>query len=90
MVDVEFIKQFEGGYGLATAEIMYHMPDHHHLLQTFVWQQYDHAPEFPVLFKFLDFWEREIEGPLHSVKVGYRQLITPTEWHAAKSIELFH
>ncbi len=43
-------------YRLATAEILYHMPDHPHLLQSFVWQDYDIAPVFPVLNRFLDFW----------------------------------
>ena len=39
------------GYGLTTAEFLYHMPDHPHLLQTFIWQQYDLAPKFPVLLR---------------------------------------
>src|SRR4051794_18560600 len=32
------------GYRLATAEILYRMPDHPSLLQTFIWQHYDLAP----------------------------------------------
>jgi uncharacterized protein Usg len=43
-------------YRLTTAEILYHMPDHPHLLQSFVWQDYDIAPRFPVLSKFVSFW----------------------------------
>ncbi|MBA8853229.1 uncharacterized protein Usg [Ochrobactrum intermedium] len=35
------------GYGLTTAEIHYHMPDHPSLLQLYVWQEYDPAPDFP-------------------------------------------
>ena len=31
------------GYGLTTARILYHLPDHPHLLQTFIWQEYDLA-----------------------------------------------
>jgi uncharacterized protein Usg len=58
------------GYRLTTAEILYHLPDHPNLLQTYVWQEYDIAPEFPVLGKFLGFWKREIEGRLHSVRVA--------------------
>lgn len=64
-------------YRLTTAEILYHLPDHPALLQTFLWQEYDLAPEFPQLKKFLSFWEREIEGRLHSVRVGARRVITP-------------
>jgi uncharacterized protein Usg len=43
------------GYRLTTAEILYRLPDHPHLLQSFIWQQFDLAPDFPVLRKFLDF-----------------------------------
>jgi uncharacterized protein Usg len=67
------------GYGLTTAEILYHLPDHKLLLQTYVWQGYDLAPRFPKLRDFLDFWEKKLEGPLHSVKVAHKRLITPAE-----------
>ena len=40
------------GYRLSTAEILYHMPDHPALLQTFLWQQMDLAPKFPKLHEF--------------------------------------
>ena len=67
------------GYRLTTAEILYHMPDHPHLLQTFVWQDYDLAPRFPVLKKFLDFWAHSLDGPLHSVQVANIPIIKPAE-----------
>ena len=57
------------GYRLATAEILYRMPDHPALLQTFVWQDYDLPPEFPALAKFLAFWRDNLDGALHSVRV---------------------
>ncbi len=66
-------------YRLTTAEILYHMPDHPGLLQTFVWQEYDLAPRFPELRRFLDFWSRNLDGRLHSVKVANRKLITANE-----------
>lgn len=71
------------GYRLTTAEILYHMPDHPDLLQTYVWQELDLAPKFPVLMRFLDFWMRELEGPINSVKVGTSRIITPDEFRAA-------
>jgi uncharacterized protein Usg len=77
--DKAFRRQLDG-YSLATAEITYHMPDAHSLLQTFVWQDYDMAPKFPELKKFLDFWERELDGPLHSVRVAHTALIKPAEF----------
>lgn len=78
-VDKSFRRRLEG-YSLATAEITYHMPDARSLLQTYVWQDYDMAPEFPQLRKFLDFWTRELDGPLHSVRVAHCTLIRPAEF----------
>lgn len=68
------------GYSLATAEILYRMPDARTLLQTFVWQDYDLAPKFPKLTEFLDFWDRELEGPIHSVRLCHAGLISPREF----------
>ncbi|HXQ52260.1 MAG TPA: usg protein [Stellaceae bacterium] len=77
------------GYRLTTAEILYHLPDHPHLLQSFVWQQLDLAPDFPGLRKFLDFWSRNVEGKLHSVKVAHANLVTPGRMrHASHSFRL--
>ncbi|MFC7334064.1 usg protein [Rhodocista pekingensis] len=64
------------GYRLTTAEILYHMPDHPGLLQSFVWQNLDIAPRFPVLKRFLDFWSREIDGKLHSVRIASLGLVS--------------
>jgi len=64
-------------YRLTTAEILYHMPDHPALLQSYVWQELDIAPKFPVLNRFLSFWEKEIEGKLHSVKIASAKLVVP-------------
>ena len=77
----EFKKQLEG-YSLTTAEILYRMPDHPTLLQSYIWQDYDLFPEFPVLKKFLDFWRTTLEGPLFKVTVGHNRLIGPTELKA--------
>jgi uncharacterized protein Usg len=77
------------GYRMTTAEILYHLPDHPHLLQSFIWQHLDMAPEFPVLRRFLDYWMRNIEGKLHSVKVARASIITPGELrHAGLSLHL--
>ena len=57
------------GYRLTTAEIVYHLPDYPALLQSFIWQKFDLAPDFPELNKFLAFWKENIEGQLHSVNV---------------------
>ena len=57
-------------YRLTTAEITYRLPDHPLLLQTYIWQKFDIAPAFPVLHQFLKFWRENVEGELHSVRVG--------------------
>jgi uncharacterized protein Usg len=67
------------GWRLTTAEILYHLPDHPGVLQSFIWQELDEAPRFPALHRFLGFWTREIEGRLHSVRVGSKTLIGPAE-----------
>ncbi len=85
MVSDDFIRQIEG-YGLTTATILYGMPDHPSLLQSYIWQQYDLAPAFPVLTRFLDFWKREIEGRLHSVKVAHCGLIRPAEFRHVNGV----
>ena len=66
-------------YRLTTAEILYHLPDHPGVLQSYVWQDLDLSPRYPVLRRFLDFWTREIEGRLHSVRVASVGLISPAE-----------
>jgi len=63
------------GWSLTTAEILYHMPDHLDLLQSYIWQEYDLAPRFPRLIKFLDFWSHNLDGPLASVRVAHNPLI---------------
>lgn len=80
------MREFESmlrGYSLTTAEILYRMPDHPSLLQSFIWQEFDLVPDFPVLSKFLRFWTGNLEGKLHSVRVAVRGLIAPSELKAA-------
>jgi uncharacterized protein Usg len=77
-------------YRLTTAEILYHLPDHPTLLQSYIWQDYDLAPKFPVLHQFLDFWAAKIDGKLHSVKVASQKLITPSELRLIGSEFVLH
>jgi uncharacterized protein Usg len=78
MASREFIRQLEG-YGITTANILYRMPDHPAIIQSFIWQQYDLQPDFPELKKFLKFWTEKIEGALHQVIVAHSGLIKPAE-----------
>jgi uncharacterized protein Usg len=77
----DFREQLEGKR-LTTVEILYHMPDHPSLIQSYVWQTLDTPPRFPRLQRFLTFWHDNIDARLHSVKMtaakavrgtGYRQ-----------------
>lgn len=68
------------GYGLLTAEFFYHMPDHPHLIQSYLWQDYDLAPKFPRLWSFVEFWKEKLDGPLHSVRYTHQKLIKANEW----------
>ena len=42
------------GYGLTTAQLYYRMPDFQNVLNTFVWQHYDLAPDHPKLFECIE------------------------------------
>ena len=76
-------------YRLTTAEIISHLPDHPDLLQSFIWQKLDLAPDFPELRRFLDFWSHNIEGKLHSVKVGHAMFAgRPRFRHVSTSIRV--
>lgn len=77
------------GWRITTAEIIYHMPDHPAILQSFVWQKLDVPPEFPKLRKFLDFWTENLDGPLHSVRVAHAEIIAPGKFrNVARSLEI--
>jgi uncharacterized protein Usg len=76
--DRDFHAQLSG-FSLTTAEILYRMPDHPSLLQSYVWQDYDVHPRFPRLKRFLDFWSRNLDGKLYRVTVAHKRLITPAE-----------
>jgi uncharacterized protein Usg len=78
------------GYGLTTAQILYRMPDHPSLLQTYVWQNYDLFPKFPALTDFLAFWQEKLDGPLYSVTVAHSRLIKPAELRAIDGVFRLH
>jgi uncharacterized protein Usg len=77
-------------YRLTTAEILYHLPDHPSLLQTYVWQAVDLPPRFPRLTRFLDYWEATLDGKLHSVKVASAKLIQPSRFRHTRQLGYLH
>jgi len=66
------------------------LPDWPALLQTYLWQEYDLAPRFPRLHELLAFWERHLDGPLHSVRVASAKLITPLQFRHLDADEIRH
>ena len=89
MISRDFQRQVDG-FGLTIAQILYRRPDHPWLLQTYVWQDYDLCPDFPELQGFLQFWEKSIEGALHSITVAHSRLIKPAELKAIGGVFRLH
>ena len=81
-VDPDFAGRI-GGQRLTTAEVLYYMPDHPALLQSFMWQTLDVVPDFPRVHEFLAYWRREIDAVIHSVSVTASGLVTPAriDWN---------
>ncbi len=75
-------------YRLTTAEILYHLPDHPALLQTYVWQNMDLAPDYPELNRFLAFWRRNLDGKLHSIRVACASLLPTGSMRHANHLRL--
>jgi uncharacterized protein Usg len=78
-IDRDFAAQMTG-LRLTTAQVLYFMPDHPSLLQSFLWQTQDQAPRYPRLVRFLDFWRQEIEAVIHTVHVAHLGIISPARW----------
>ena len=88
-MDRSFVKQLRN-YRLTTAEILYWMPDHKHVLQSYIWQNLDLAPRFPSLTKFLEFWESSLDGKVHRVRVANAELIKPAEYRFSSGLYELH
>ena len=85
----ELVRQLRGER-LTTTQVLYYMPDSPSLLQEFVWQTLDLAPEYPRIHRFLDFWRREIDAVIHSVTVGSAGLVAPAQLTVAKDLGSLH
>ena len=78
------------GRRLTTAEVLYYIPDHPSLLQSFLWQTLDEAPNFPRVHRFLDFWRREIEAVIHSVSITSQAQLAPAKVRPARFLGRLH
>lgn len=77
-------------YRLTTAEIIYYLPDHPDLLQSFVWQHLDLPPDYPNLRRFLDFWAHNLDGRLHSIKIGRAGPLRRTRFRHVVASQTLH
>jgi uncharacterized protein Usg len=68
--------QLKGGR-LTIAEVLYYLPDHPKLIQSFMWQTLDIAPDYPRVHRFLDYWRREIRAVIHSVRLSAVGVVSP-------------
>jgi uncharacterized protein Usg len=72
------------GFRLTTANVLYYMPDHPKLIQSFTWQTLDLAPRFPRIQKFLSFWRAEICAVIHSIEIASAEGLAPARVRHAR------
>ncbi len=83
----DFIKSM-AGWRLTTASILYRIPDHPAFLQEYIWQQLDDVPRYPILRRFIDFWQRELDGKITHVKVAVAAPLDPGAFRAVREFRL--
>ncbi|MFZ5608712.1 MAG: hypothetical protein ACOY99_03780 [Pseudomonadota bacterium] len=81
---------WQEGYRLCTAEIVYRDPENPDIFGTYVWQELDLAPEFPVLKCFLQAWQAYCAAEVESVQVAPCDGVTPEELKYASISLLVH
>ncbi|HVN01732.1 MAG TPA: hypothetical protein VMT68_16125 [Caulobacteraceae bacterium] len=89
MAESELARQIRG-QRLTTAEVIYYLPDHPALLQSFLWQTLDFPPEFPRVCQFLEFWRSEIDAVIHSVTCSAVGIIAPARLDVSREIGVLH
>ena len=55
---------------VATVQVVYYIPDHLHIVNEFMWQTEDQIPEYPRITRFLDYWDKNIDGPIKETDMG--------------------
>ena len=54
---------------VATVQVVYYIPDNLHIVNEFMWQTEDQLPEYPRITRFLDYWDKNIDGPIKEVYI---------------------
>lgn len=66
--------------------VVYERPDHRWLLQEFTWETEDYVPDLPRVRRFLDYWRRELDGPISRVYVVVRGRLLPYDLRVARVV----
>ena len=54
---------------VASVQVVYYIPDYMSLVNEFIWQTEDQLPEYPRITRFLDYWDKNIDGPIKEVYI---------------------
>ena len=50
-------------------QVVYYMPDYLNLVNEFIWQTRDQLPDYPRIGRFLEYWDKNIDGPIKEVYI---------------------
>ena len=54
---------------VASVQVVYYIPDYLSIVNEFVWQTEDQRPKYPRINEFLDYWDKNIDGPIKEVYI---------------------
>ncbi len=54
---------------IASVQVVYYIPDYLNIVNEFVWQTEDQRPKYPRIGEFLDYWDKNIDGPIKEVYI---------------------
>jgi uncharacterized protein Usg len=54
---------------VATVQVVYYIPDYLQIVNEFMWQTEDQITEFPRITKFLNYWDKNIDGQIKEVYI---------------------
>ena len=54
---------------VASVQVVYYIPDYMNLVNESIWQTEDQLPEYPRITRFLDYWDKNIDGPIKEVYI---------------------
>ena len=53
----------------ASVQVVYYIPDYLSLVNEFIWQTRDQLPDYPRIEKFLNYCDKNIDGPIKEVYI---------------------